>query len=133
MINGLSNNKLLFIIEYGVYPELIRALQSTRYQVTVEHQMRKAISFLKKQAPAVVVAEFYHEPAFRDRVSNLESMLAHLQRKLPDSRVVVIYNDVDEGFLRQLEGRFSVDATLLNPVAPERLLEVVDQLSVEST
>lgn len=121
-----SEASLLFIIEYGIYPELIRALQQSSYSVQVEHQMRKAISFLKKRRPAVVVAEFYHDPVFRDRVSNLESMLAHLQRKLPDSRLIVLYNREDRPFLEQVMGRFPIDHTLELPVSPEQLLEVVD-------
>lgn len=120
-----TNQSLLFIIEYGVYPELIRALQGTTYTVQVEHQMRKAISFLKKRQPSVVVAEFYHEPAFRDRVSNLESMLAHLQRKLPDSQVIVLYSREDKPFLDQVMGRFPIDQTLELPVNPEQLLETI--------
>lgn len=114
---------LLFIIEYGVYPELIRALQTSQYRVTVEHQMRRAISFLKKERPTRVVAEFYHEPAFRDRVSNLESMLAHVQRKLPETQVTVLYNPDDAPYLKQLTERFPVYATLPMPVTPEQLLE----------
>lgn len=122
-----ENRDLLFVIEYGVYPELIRALQRTEYTVTVEHQMRKAISFLKKKAPSTVVAEFFHEPAFRDRVSNLESMLAHMQRKLPDTRVIVIYSPEDEPYLKQVMGRFPVDDTLAMPVSAEVLLNTLSQ------
>ncbi len=116
---------LLFVFEYGVYPELIRALQGTGYAVKVEHLMRKAISFLKKREPSIVVAEFYHDPAFRDRVSNLESMLAHIQRKLPQTRVVVLYDPADEPFLQQLMGRFPVEQTIPHPVDPEQLIEAV--------
>ena len=120
-----GSDSLLFIIEYGVYPELIRALQEGPYEVKVEHQMRKAISFLKRERPKRVVAEFYHEPAFRDRVSNLESMLAHIQRKLPEAEVTVIYNVEDEPFLKQVMGRFPVAHTLPMPVSPEQLLAVI--------
>lgn len=133
-LENSGEEALLFIIEYGVYPELIRALQQSRFTtVQIEHQMRRAISFLKQQKPAVVVAEFYHEPAFRDRVSNLESMLAHLQRKLPDTRIIVLYNREDEPYLQQVMGRFPVDATLPLPVTPEQLLDALDYSSVEST
>jgi hypothetical protein len=116
---------LLFIIEYGVYPDLVRALQGSRYSVTVEHQMRRAISFLKKERPMQVVAEFYHDPTFRDRVSNLESMLAHIQRKLPDTQVTVLYNPQDESYLQQVMGRFPVNNILPMPVTPEQLLEAL--------
>ena len=120
-----SAHQLLFVIEYGVYPELIRGLQESHYQIQIEHQMRKAISFLKKKSPSVVVAEFYHEPAFRDRVSNLESMLAHIQRKLPDTQVIVLYNPEDKYYLDQVMGRFPVVTILAMPVTPAQLLSVV--------
>ena len=128
-MKNTEQSPLLFIIEYGVYPELIRALQGSGFTLQIEHLMRKAISFLKKAKPSIVVAEFYHEPAFRDRVSNLESMLAHVQRKLPDTRVVVLYNPEDEPFLKQVMGRFPVDVTLPTPVSPEQLLTEINQLT----
>lgn len=118
-----TSEELLFIIEYGVYPELIHGLRDADYQVTVEHLMRKAINHLKKRSPPLVVAEFFHDPAFRDRVSNLESMLAHIQRKQPDTKVVVIYDLRDKAFLDQLTERFSVNRTIPFPVSIDQLLE----------
>ncbi len=132
-MGGKNEQKVLFVIEYGVYPELIRELQSASVDLRVEHQMRKAISWLKRNRPNVVIAEFFHEPAFRDRVSNLESMLAHLQRKLPSTGKIVIYNREDEAYLQQVMERFPVDRVMTNPVAPEALLQAVTQLSSEES
>ncbi len=122
-----GDNSLLFIIEYGVYPELIRALRQGVAEVKVEHQMRRSLSFLKRNRPRVVIAEFYHEPAFRDRVSNLESMLAHLQRNLPEVITIVLYNPEDERYLQQLLERFPVNHLLPTPVVPGELLALVER------
>ena len=124
-----KNNKLLFINEYGIYPELVKRLQETRYSVTVEHLMRNAIKFIKKQNPAVVVAEFYHEPQFRDRVSNLESMLAQIEGRHVETRTVVIYDPKHQDYLDKLLKVFSVDAILAQPVAPLALVETIEVLS----
>ncbi len=121
--------KLLFINEYGIYPELIRALQQqTDYEVTVEHLMRKAISFIKKKRPAVVVAEFVHEPQFRDRVSNLESMLAQVEGSGGATRTVVFYDPDRQVYLDKVREVFRIDAVLPKPVAPEALLRAVAEV-----
>jgi len=124
-----KNNKLLFINEYGIYPELVKRLQETRYSVTVEHLMRNAIKYIKKQNPAVVVAEFYHEPQFRDRVSNLESMLAQIEGRHVETRTVVIYDTKHQVYLDKLLKVFSVDAILAQPVAPLSLVETIEAFS----
>jgi len=124
-----NNNKLLFINEYGIYPELVKRLQDTEYSVTVEHLMRNAIKFIKKQNPSVVVAEFYHEPQFRDRVSNLESMLAQLEGRHAETRTVVFYDPKHQEYLDKLLSMFSVDAVLVQPFDPQALVEIIEALS----
>lgn len=123
-----KNNKLLFINEYGIYPELVKRLQDTEYSVTVEHLMRNAIKFIKKQNPSVVVAEFYHEPQFRDRVSNLESMLAQLEGRHAETRTVVFYDSKHQEYLDKLLSMFSVDAVLVQPFDPQALVETIEAL-----
>ena len=120
------NNKLLFINEYGIYPELVKRLQETQYSVTVEHLMRNAIKFIKKQNPSVVVAEFYHEPQFRDRVSNLESMLAQIEGRHAETRTLVFYDPKHQKYLDKLLAVFSVDAVLMQPITPQILVEAID-------
>ncbi len=125
-----ARKKLLFINEYGIYPELIQALQQeTDFEVTVEHLMRKAISFIKKNAPAVVVAEFVHEPQFRDRVSNLESMLAQVEGRNKGTRTVVLYDPDRQEYLDKVRAVFHIDAVLPKPVEPAVLLATIEALT----
>lgn len=126
-----KNNKLLFINEYGIYPELVKRLQETQYVVTVEHLMRNAIKFIKKQNPSVVVAEFYHEPQFRDRVSNLESMLAQVEAQAVEMHTIILYERKHREYVDKLLGVFSVDAILEQPVTPETLVDSIEALSVD--
>ena len=49
---------LLAIIEQGGYPNFTPLYEQTGYQIVVERSTRKALAFLKKTNPAVIVAEF---------------------------------------------------------------------------
>ena len=53
-----------------------RLYQELGYTVVAEWSERKAISLVRKTPPDVIVADFYHKTDFRDRLSNLESLLA---------------------------------------------------------
>ena len=81
---------LLSIIELGGYPNFTPLYESLGYEVVVATRMRKALGFLKKRKPDVIVAEFNFQSDFRDRTSSLGSLLAAVQR-FPDMRVIVFY------------------------------------------
>ncbi len=119
--------KLLFVNEFGLYPELVRALQSTGYAVTVEHMMRKAIKFMQKQNPEIVVAEFVYDSHFRDRVSNLESLLAQIEGKNTNTRTILIYEPCWQEYLDQVREVFTVDAVLQLPLEADDLLVAVER------
>jgi len=86
-----TQKKLLSIVELGGYPDFSTLYQRLGYQVEKVHQMRKAMTLLKKTRPEVIIAEFNFQSDFRDRTSSLESMLATLQFLKLDSHVVVFY------------------------------------------
>ena len=115
-------------MEYSIFPELVRGLQSEGHSVTVEHLARKAIGWLKKSAPKLLVAEFYHDPNFRDRVSNLESVLAHVQRHQPNTQVLVLFPPNDQDYVDRLTTRFPVAATQTLPVEVDPFLQQVSTL-----
>jgi hypothetical protein len=94
--------------------------------------MRKAISFLKKRRPAVIVAEFNFQSDFRDRTSSLESLLAVVQR-MPETRVIIFY---DKEYLEQfdkLRARLPVHAALAFPVEAEQLRSRLAEATAQQT
>jgi hypothetical protein len=114
-MNVGAEKLLLSIVELGGYPNFAPLYNECGYKVTVVNSMRKAIGFLKKRKPAVIVAEFNFQSDFRDRTSSLESLLAVVQR-LPETRVVVFY---DKEYLPQFEKlrtRLPVHAAIAFPV-----------------
>jgi CheY-like chemotaxis protein len=111
---------LLSIVELGGYPNFSPLYRSLGYTTVVENRMRKAIAFLRHQQPDVIVAEFNFQSDFRDRTSSLESLLAVVQR-LPDTRVVVLYDREYEPQFEKLQARLPVHAALAFPVSEDDL------------
>ena len=116
--------ELLAIMELGGYPNFTRLYEDHGYRVSVVTSMRKALASLKKSVPDVIVAEFNFQSDFRDRSSNLESLLGRLQRN-PDCRVIVFYEREQAERLAGLRGRFKIFETLTFPVEAERLEQVL--------
>jgi hypothetical protein len=94
--------------------------QELGYSVVSEWSERKAISLVRKAPPAVIVADFYHQSDFRDRLSNLESLLAAVQ-STSDTRILVFYETAHQAVLDQVSARLRIDATYTLPVHEDRL------------
>ena len=106
--------KLLAVIEFiehAQYPAIYKALG---YDVTTEWQVRKAVTLIRKMKPDVIVADFYFQSDFRDRLSNLESLLAATQL-LQEIKVLVFYEPANEHALTRVRERMRIDAALPMP------------------
>lgn len=122
--------ELLALVELGGYPNFMPLYKRHGYQVEMVNSVRKAQAWLKKHQPKVVVAEFYVDPEFRDRLSNLESLLATLQRYANQAKVIVF---IDHHHLPRLEGvkqRYSIFGALEFPIQEERLDELLNQIEL---
>ena len=106
---------MLSIIELGGYPNFTPLYESLGYEVVVATRMRKALGFLKKRQPDVIVAEFNFQSDFRDRTSSLESLLAAVQR-FPEVRVIVFYEQEFTMQFDKLRARLQVYKALTFPV-----------------
>ena len=116
--------KLLSVIEFiehAQYPALYKTLG---YEVTVEWQIRKAVSLIRKMKPDVIVADFYFQSDFRDRLSNLESLLAATQL-LKEFRVLVFYEPHNLHALEKVRERMQIDAALPMPASEEAINAVL--------
>lgn len=125
----MSEKLLLSITEIGGYPDFTPLYERIGYTVQRETAMRKVLQFLKKQRPAVIVAEFNFQSDFRDRTSSLESMMALLQR-MPGVQIIVFYDREYAHQLARLEERFVFAATLTFPLDEFRLESVLRALPV---
>ena len=89
--------------------------QEFGYSVVTEWSERKAIALVRKAPPAVIVADFFHQTDFRDRLSNLESLLATAQAS-PATKILVFYELAHQAVLDKVAARLRIDATLSMPV-----------------
>ena len=119
-MNAPAAKTLLSVIELLGYPNLRPLYERLGFRVQTEFAVRKAISSLRREQPAVIVADFYFQPDFRDRVSNLESLLASVQSNR-EVKLLVLYESADRHALDRLLQRFRIDAALTLPVAEEEL------------
>jgi len=126
---------LLAILELGGYPNLAPLYKKLGFETEIVNSQRKAQSYLKKRVPDVIVAEYNFQSDFRDRTSNLETLMARLQRH-PHVKVIVFYQDEFRHKLDHLLSRFPVFEAIPFPVKPEtveaalrRVLAEVDEPS----
>ena len=124
------SKKLLSIIELGGYPDFRSLYRALGYEVLVETRMRKALACLRREAPAVIVAEFNFQSDFRDRTSSLESLLAVVQR-MPETRVIVFYEAEFEQQFAKLRERLPVHYALQFPVSSGQLQAVLESIEME--
>ncbi|MCF7978545.1 MAG: hypothetical protein K9L82_11095 [Chromatiaceae bacterium] len=108
--------RLLAIIELGGYPNFIPLYRRLGFDTELVSSQRKAQAALKRQLPEVIVAEYNFQSDFRDRTSNLETLMARLQRH-PQVQVIAIYQPDHRHKLDTLLERFPLFATLPLPVS----------------
>lgn len=122
----MSESQLLAIVEMGDYPDFTSLYQAKGFSPEKVHSMRKAQAWLKKNSPAIVVTEFHFDPDLRDRMSNLESLFATLQRYAPETKVIVFIEKKHRPRLQGVEARYPVYAALDYPVDEQLLSEVLE-------
>ncbi len=122
--NFIKNRQLLSIVELGGYPDFSKVYQKYQLQVEVTNSMRKAVKILKKMSPRIIVAEFNYQSDFRDRTSNLETLLAVLQKK-QGVKLIVFYEKEFAHQFQRVTSRFDLPYTLTFPIDEAALSEMV--------
>ncbi|WP_428086182.1 hypothetical protein [Candidatus Thioglobus sp.] len=116
---------LLFFVDEGGFEDFTSLFVEQGFSVDFENSQRKAAKLAKKNTYQVLVAEFSHNPEFRDRVSNIESLLATLEVKSPQAKIVILYDELNQPQLNQLKARYKMNTTLKFPINQDLLRQAI--------
>ena len=119
------NKQLLFFVDEGGFDDFTPLFVSLGFDVDFEDSQRKAVKLAKKNTYQVLVAEFSYNPEFRDRVSNIESLLATLEGHSPEVKIIILYDEINQPQLNQLKQRYRMDATLTFPVDEKTIQDCI--------
>ncbi len=120
----MSSN-LLFFVDEGGFEDYTALFIEQGFSVDLEYSQRKASKLAQKNTYQVLVAEFSHNPEFRDRVSNIESLLATLEGNSPEAKIIILYDEINQPQLDQLKARYRMDATLTFPIKQDLLRQSI--------
>lgn len=117
--------KLLAIIVFMAHTKLPEFYRTLGFEVTTTWDTRKAVALVRKLKPDVIIADFYFQSDFRDRLSNLESVLAAAQ-PLKDTRTLVFYEPHDAAALEKVRARMRIDAALPTPTSQDAIAGIIE-------
>lgn len=127
LVRDLVKKKLLFIMERGGFPVYAEEYASAGYEVTVARSVRKGLAEMKKSSPDIICAEMNCDPNFRDRVSNLEPVLAMVQSSHPHTRLVVFVEQENLPKVEILRQRFDISEALTYPLNMDDTLAALER------
>lgn len=121
----MTISKLLFFIDEGGFDDYTKLFVDLGYEVDFETSQRRAVKLAKKNSYEVLVAEFNYNPEFRDRVSNIESLLATMESHSPKAKIVILYDPINQVQLDQLQQRYRMDKVLSFPILEQDIHQAV--------
>ncbi len=116
--------RLLAIIELGGYPNLLPLYRRLGFDTEVVNSQRKAQAALKRLLPDVIVTEYNFQSDFRDRTSNLETLMGYLQRH-PGVKVIAFYQPEFLPKFEAMTARFPLFAAIPLPVTEAAVEEAL--------
>ena len=122
--NSCKNKTLLGIVELGGYPDFKHIYSKYHLNIEMTDSMRKAVKIIKNNSPDIIVAEFNYQSDFRDRTSNLETLLAVLQKK-PNIQLIVFYEKEFAHQFKRVTDRFELKHTLVFPIDEDALANAI--------
>jgi hypothetical protein len=112
--------RLIEFVELGGYPDLSPIYQSLGYEVETLYTARKVVAAIKRNPPDVIVGEFNYQNEFRDRISNLESVIAAVAH-MAAVRIIVIYQPAEQEIFATFRQRFPTIEAVAQPIDIENI------------
>jgi hypothetical protein len=125
----MTTPSLLSIIESAVHPNLSATYKQLGIDETKLNSMRKALAALKSRPYDFIVAEFFYGYGSNYagvNISNLDVMLYSLQKYSPDTRVIVLVDKTERGYVDKLNAIFPLHAVLQYPVTEQDMKQALE-------
>ena len=125
---SISAPSLLSIKETHIHPDFSATYSSLGIAETTATSMRKALAAIKKQSFDFIVCEFmyrYGSDYAGCTISNLDVMLASLQKYSPDARVIALVDKTEQQYIAKLTEHFPLHAALVYPVNRETMQQAL--------
>ncbi len=125
---SISPPSLLSIKESPIHPDFSAIYSGLGIAETTATSMRKALAAIKKQPFDFIVCEFmyrYGSDYAGCTISNLDVMLASLQKYSPDARVIALVDKAEQQYIARLTEHFPLHAALVYPVNPETMRQAL--------
>lgn len=126
---------LFSIIESPTHPKLSGLYRRLGFTEMPFGSMRKALAQMKKQAPDVVVVEFFYGYGNNYagvNISNLDVMLNSLNKYAPAAKVIVMVDKTERQHVDKLNEIHPLQAVLLQPVNEAAMEAVLQGTLTES-
>jgi len=121
-------SKLLFTVEFGGFPLRLDDFRKAGHEVSFAKSMRKAIPLLKRIQPDLLIAEFNYTSQFRDRDSNLDTILTQIQCHSPHTGVIAFVEEEQKIHFERLKSRFTqIKGGLYFPFSDAELMQRITQ------
>ncbi len=119
-------SRILFVIEFGGFPLKLDGLKDEGHEVEITKSMRKAIPLLKKFDPDLVVAEFNYTSQFRDRDSNLDTIMTQIVSRSPHTKLIAFVEEEQKQHFERLQSRFeNIKGALYFPFEDEDIKQLI--------
>lgn len=129
----MSQSTVYSIIESPGHPDFSGLYRRLGWEEVRLPSMRKAISQLRKQPPALVVAEFFYGYGNNYagiNISNLDVFLHSLLKYAPQARVIVMVEKSERQYVDKLAELFRLQAILVQPVSEAQMRDVLEKLAI---
>jgi len=119
---------VLSIIESPSHPNFGDVFNDPNISNTSLGSMRKAIAKLKTFQPNYIIAEFFYGYGNNYagiNISNLDVLLYTLQKYSPETRMIVLVDKSERGYVDQLNNIFPLHSILQLPVQSKQIREIM--------
>lgn len=99
-------SRILFILELGGFPLTLDDLKSEGHDIELVTSMRKGLASLKKTQPDIIVADFHYTSQFRDRDSNLDTLMTQIVSRSPHTQLIALVEPEERQHFERLKARF---------------------------